>query len=53
VQPVGGAHLVESSSLLSFLDARIDPPDFNQTYRSGVREADAAPYNGIRVCAYC
>jgi hypothetical protein len=43
VQPVGGAHFVERSSLLSFLDAMIDAPDFDLALRSRVREADAPP----------
>jgi hypothetical protein len=43
VQPVGGAHFVERSSLLSFLDAMIDAPDFDQAFRSRVLEADAPP----------
>jgi hypothetical protein len=43
VQPVGGAHFVERSSLLSFLDAMIDAPDFDQAFRSRIREADAPP----------
>ena len=43
VQPVGGAHFVERSSLLSFLDAMIDAPDFDLALRSRVLEADAPP----------
>ncbi len=43
VQPVGGAHFVERSSLLGFLDAMIDAPDFDQAFRSRVLEADAPP----------
>ena len=43
VQPVGGAHFVERSSLLSFLDAMIDAPDFDQAFRSRILEADAPP----------
>jgi hypothetical protein len=43
VQPVGGAHFVERSSLLSFLDAMIEAPDFDLALRSRVREADAPP----------
>jgi hypothetical protein len=43
VQPVGGAHFVERTSLLSFLDAMIDAPDFDQAFRSRVHEADAPP----------
>jgi hypothetical protein len=43
VQPVGGAHFVERSSLLSFLDAMIAAPDFDQAFRDRVREADAPP----------
>ena len=43
VQPVGGAHFVERRSLLSFLDAMIDAPDFDLALRSRVREADAPP----------
>jgi hypothetical protein len=43
VQPVGGAHFVERSSLLSFLDAMIDAPDFDLALRSRVREADVPP----------
>jgi hypothetical protein len=50
VQPVGGAHFVERSSLLSFLDTIIDAPDFDQAFRSRVREADAPPsHNALRV----
>jgi hypothetical protein len=41
VQPVGGAYFVERSSRLSFLDALIESPDFDQAFRSPVREADA------------
>jgi hypothetical protein len=43
VQPVGGTHFVERSSLLSFLDSMMDAPDFDQAYRSRVLEADAPP----------
>jgi hypothetical protein len=43
VQPVGGAHFVERSSLLAFVDAMIDAPDFDQAFRSRIREADAPP----------
>jgi hypothetical protein len=43
VQPVGGAHFVERSSLLGFLDAMIVAPDFDQAFRDRVREADAPP----------
>jgi len=43
VQPVGGAHFVERSSLLGFLDAMITAPDFDQAFRNRVREADAPP----------
>lgn len=43
VQPVGGAHFVERSFLLSFLDTMIDAPDFDQALRSRVREADTPP----------
>jgi hypothetical protein len=43
VQPIGGAHFVERSSLLSFLDAMIDAPDFDLALRSRVLEADAPP----------
>ena len=43
VQPVGGAHFVERSSLLSFLDAMIEAPNFDQALRSRVREADVPP----------
>jgi hypothetical protein len=43
VQPVGGAHFVERNSLLGFLNAMIDAPDFDQAFRSRVREADAPP----------
>jgi len=43
VQPVGGAHFVERSSLLSFLDAMIAAPDFDQAFRDRVREADPPP----------
>jgi hypothetical protein len=43
VQPVGGAHFVERSSLLGFLDAMIVAPDFDLAFRDRVREADAPP----------
>ena len=43
VQPVGGAHFVERSSLLSFLDAMIVAPEFDQALRDRGREADAPP----------
>jgi hypothetical protein len=41
VQPVGGAHLVERSSLLGFLDAMIAAPTFDLAFRDRVREADS------------
>jgi hypothetical protein len=43
VQPFGGAHFVERSSLLSFLDAMIDTSDFVRAFRNRVRVADAPP----------
>jgi hypothetical protein len=43
VQPVGGAHFVERTSLLGFLDAMIEAPDFDEAFRSRMREADAPP----------
>ena len=43
VQPVGGAHFVERSSLLNFLEAMIDAPDFDLALRSRVREAERPP----------
>ena len=43
VQPVGAAHFVERDSLLSFLDAMIDAPDFDQAFRDRVRVADLPP----------
>jgi hypothetical protein len=42
-QPVGRAHFVERDSLLSFLDAMIDAPDFDQAFRDRVRVADLPP----------
>ncbi|AXC10229.1 hypothetical protein ACPOL_0872 [Acidisarcina polymorpha] len=41
VQPVGGAHFVERTSLLGFLDAMIAAEDFDEAFRSRMREADA------------
>jgi hypothetical protein len=32
VQPVGGAHFVERSSLLSLLDAMIEAPELDQAF---------------------
>ena len=43
VQPSGGTHFVERSSLLSFLDAMIDTSDFVRAFRNRVRVADAPP----------
>ena len=43
VQPVGGAHFVERASLVSFLDAMINAPDFHEAFRARMREADAPP----------
>jgi hypothetical protein len=43
VQPVGGAHFVERSSLLSFLDSMIAAPDFDLAFRDRVLEADPPP----------
>lgn len=48
VQPVGGAHSVERSSLLNFLNAMIAnamiaAPNSDEAFRSRVREADAPP----------
>ncbi|AXC16117.1 hypothetical protein ACPOL_6935 (plasmid) [Acidisarcina polymorpha] len=44
VQPVGRAHFVERTSLLGFLDAMIAAEDFDEAFRSRMREADAPPY---------
>lgn len=43
VQPVGGAHFVERTSLVAFLESMINAPDFEEAFRSRMREADAPP----------
>ncbi len=43
IQPVGGAHFVERATLLSFLDALIEAPDFDEAFRARTREAEAPP----------
>ena len=43
VQPVGGAHFVERGSLVSFLDELISAPNFEDAFRSRVRDADSPP----------
>jgi hypothetical protein len=43
VQSVGGAHFVERTSLLGFLDAMIDAEDLEEAFRFRIREADAPP----------
>ncbi len=43
VQSVAGAHFVERTSLLAFLDAMIEAPSVEVALRSRVREAEAPP----------
>lgn len=43
VQTVAGAHFVERSSLLHFLNAMIEAPDFDEAFRVRSREAKAPP----------
>lgn len=43
VQPVAGAHFVERSSLLAFLDTMMAAPNFDETFRSRIREAEIPP----------
>ena len=43
IQPVGGAHFVERSTLLSFLDAMIEAPDFDEAFRARSRKAETPP----------
>ena len=43
IQPVGGAHFVERSSLLLFLDEMIAAPSVEEGLRTRMLEADAPP----------
>ena len=43
IQPVGGAHFVERTTLLNFLDAMIEAPDVDEAFRARSREAEAPP----------
>jgi hypothetical protein len=43
VQSVGGAHFIERTSLLAFLEAMIEAPSVEEALRLRLLEADAAP----------
>ena len=43
IQPVGGAHFIERTSLLAFLDAVIAAPSIEEGLRARLLEADPAP----------
>jgi hypothetical protein len=43
IQPVAGAHFVERTTLLNFLDAMIEAPDLDEAFRARSREAEVPP----------